>query len=60
MLYLVASTNERVVMSKFDEQGQRIAENYKYLMQEWEEDGIAPSFSEWEEIFEDRDPFEFI
>jgi len=47
-------------MSKFDEQGQRIAENYKYLMQDWEETGISPSFSEWEETFEDRDPFEFI
>jgi len=43
-----------------DEQSQRIREEYEYLMTQHKESGTFPTFDEWEDIFEDRDPFEFI
>jgi hypothetical protein len=43
-----------------DEQGERIMANYSALTTEAEETGIPISFAEFEEVFEDRDPFEFI
>jgi hypothetical protein len=43
-----------------DEQGERIKENYSALMEDAEESGIPISLAEFEEVFEDRDPFEFI
>ena len=43
-----------------DEQAERIKESYSLMMEEWEETGVSPTFSEWEDIFEDRDPFEFL
>jgi hypothetical protein len=42
------------------EQTERIQENYEYMMSEWEKTGLTPLLSEWEDVFEDRDPFEFI
>jgi|APCry1669189534_1035231.scaffolds.fasta_scaffold266724_2 hypothetical protein len=48
-------------MSKgLDEQTKRILDNYKQLQEEAEETGIPFTFDEWEEVFEDRDPFEFL
>jgi hypothetical protein len=44
----------------YDEQTERIREEYDYIMKQHEEDGTFPTFDEWEDIFEDRDPFEFI
>lgn len=43
-----------------DEQTERIKEGYSLMMEEWGETGIAPTYSEWEDIFEDRDPAEFL
>jgi hypothetical protein len=43
-----------------DEQGERIKENYSALIEDAEESGIPISLEEFEEVFEDRDPFEFI
>lgn len=42
-----------------DEQTERIRENLKLLQDKSEETGIY-SFQEFEDIFEDRDPFEFL
>lgn len=43
-----------------DEQAERIKENYALMMQEAEESGTFPSLDEFEQVFEDRDPFEFL
>ena len=42
-----------------NEQTKRIQENWEFLQEEME-DGYVPSFFEMEEIFEDRDPAEFL
>jgi hypothetical protein len=39
-----------------DEQGDRIRE----AVADWEESGETYSYQEWEDMFEDRDPFEFL
>jgi hypothetical protein len=41
------------------EQNERIEENWAFLQEEMA-DGYVPSFSEWEDVFEDRDPLEFL
>lgn len=41
-----------------NEQTKRIQENWEFLQEEMK-DGYVPSFFEWEEVFEDRDPAEF-
>jgi len=41
------------------EQTERILENWSLLEQEMKS-GYMPSFSEFEDAFEDRDPFEFL
>lgn len=43
-----------------DEQGDRIRENYKLLLEDAEESGHIITLDEFEQVFEDRDPFEFI
>jgi hypothetical protein len=43
-----------------DEQGERIADAYDDLMKFHKEQGTTPLLSEWEDVFEDRDPFEFL
>jgi len=43
-----------------DEQGERIAEAYSDMMQYHQENKTLPLLSEWEDVFEDRDPFEFL
>jgi hypothetical protein len=45
---------ERYKMSERDEQAERIKENLALF------DPEEDSFFDWEEIFEDRDPFEFL
>ena len=47
-------------MPKLDEQGERIVANYSALVEEAEETGSPISMAEFEGVFEDRDPFEFI
>lgn len=39
-----------------DEQGDRIRD----AVADWEESGEVYSYQEWEDMFEDRDPFEFL
>lgn len=39
-----------------DEQAERILEN----IAEWRESEYEYSLQEWEDMFEDRDPFEFL
>jgi len=39
-----------------DEQGERIQE----ALADWEKNPQEYSFQDWEDIFEDRDPFEFL
>lgn len=39
-----------------DEQGDRIRE----AVADWEESGETYSYQDWEDMFEDRDPFEFL
>ena len=39
-----------------DEQGDRIRE----AVADWEQNPQEYTFQEWEDMFEDRDPFEFI
>lgn len=43
-----------------DEQGERIAEAWKNLQDAALESGEMYSLEDFEEVFEDRDPFEFI
>ena len=42
------------------EQDERITENYRLLMEEAQESGVFPSLMDFEDIFEDRDPTEFM
>jgi len=46
-------------MSK-DEQAERITENYTLMVQEAAETGVMYTYQDFEDVFEDRDPFEFI
>ena len=42
------------------EQDERIVENYRLLWADALETGVLPSMTELEDIFEDRDPAEFM
>ena len=42
--------------NQVDEQAQEIREAYA----EYEKDPMSYSYQDWEDIFQDRDPFEFI
>ena len=43
-----------------DEQAERIKESLKALQDDAEETGVMYSLQEFEDVFEDRDPFEFL
>lgn len=43
-----------------DEQAERIKESLKALQDDAAETGVMYSLQEFEDVFEDRDPFEFL
>jgi hypothetical protein len=60
-IHRASSPIRKEVMAKeFDEQAERIMENWEDALDYHRDNGTLMSYYEFEAIFEDRDPFEFL